>query len=35
MICTKKIVSNFGGAVHKGRLFLFGKTLKSPTHVTI
>ena len=34
MICTKKNVSNFGGAVH-GRLFLFGKTLKSPTHVTI
>ena len=34
MICTKKNVSNFGGA-GQGRLFLFGKTLKSPTHVTI
>ena len=35
MNCIQKIVSNFLGAVHKGRLFLFGKTLKSPTHVTI
>ena len=34
MNCIQKIVSNFLGAVHD-RLFLFGKTLKSPTHVTI